>query len=200
MLIGVLADTHIPDRTDELPDEIFTCFQGVDMILHAGDVSQQAVLDRLGVLAPVVAVRGNRDWRLPFLPKRTIVSAGPWRIGVIHGTRPLRQQIADRLRYLGGDNRFRDQRRHVRQAFAEDNVHCIVFGHTHQVCRETVDGVLLFNPGGVLVPPGSRSSSVGLLDISDSAITARVILLQHPPRPLSGVEQTRRSLRTQERT
>jgi putative phosphoesterase len=190
MLIGVLADTHIPDRTNELPDEILGHFQGADMILHAGDVCEQQVLERLSALAPVVAVRGNRDERLPFLPERTVVSAGRWHIGLIHGTRSTWEQGADRLRYLGGDRRFADQRRFVRQAFAGDDVHCIVFGHTHQVCNETVDGVLLFNPGGVLVALGGWSSSVGLLEISDAGIIPRIILLQHPPRPLDRLDQT----------
>ena len=180
MRIGVLADTHIPDRTNELPEEIFAHFQGVDLILHAGDVSEQAVLDRLGALAPVVAVHGNRDRRLPGLPRKTIINAGPWRIGLIHGTRSR----ADLLRYLGGNTRFSDQRHYVRQAFAGDIVHCIVFGHTHHPYSEMVDGVLLFNPGGVLVALGGRSSSVGLLDVNDSGIVPHIITLDHPPHPL----------------
>ena len=61
MRIGVVADTHIPDRTRELPAEIFDHLHGVDMILHAGDVSRQIVLDRLATIAPVIAVQGNRD-------------------------------------------------------------------------------------------------------------------------------------------
>jgi hypothetical protein len=195
MRIGVLADTHIPDRTDELPGEILDHLRGVDLILHAGDVCRRDVLERLETVAPVKAVRGNRDWRLPNLPWRAIVSAGRWRIGLIHGQQRHARQIADRLRYLGGDRSFRDQRQYVRQAFAGDAVHCIVFGHSHQVCQEIVDGVLLFNPGGVLRPPAGRASSIGLLEVSDAGITAQVIPLAHPPRPLSSLEQMRRSLR-----
>jgi uncharacterized protein len=151
MLIGVLSDTHIPDRTDELPGQILDLFRGVDLILHAGDISIPAILDQLRVIAPVVAVKGNRDQAaLPLLPERTIVSAGPWRIGLIHGMRSRTAEMGDRLRYLHGDHHFIDQRRYVRQAFAGTTVHCIVFGHTHSVCHYLQDGALLFNPGGVL--------------------------------------------------
>lgn len=193
MRIGVLSDTHIPDRTDELPDEIFTIFRGVDLILHAGDVCEQAVLDRLWTIARVVAVQGNRDKdSLPWLPYKTIVTAGPWRIGLIHGMRGRGQELADRVRYVRGDHRFLDQRQYVLQAFAKDNVHCIVFGHSHQVCHEVQEGVLLFNPGGVVRSPGGGPSSVGILTASENGITAEVVSLRHPPRALSFGEQLRR--------
>ena len=193
MRIGVLSDTHIPDRTDGLPTEVFDLFRGVDMILHAGDVSEQAVLDGLAAIARVVAVQGNRDKdRLPWLPQRTVVTVDHWRIGLIHGTRPRLEELADRLRYVRGDHHFVDQRRHVLRAFADAGVHCIVFGHSHQACQEVQDGVLLFNPGGVVPSPGGGPSSVGILTVSAEGITSEVIPLRHPPRSLSLGEQIRR--------
>jgi uncharacterized protein len=198
MKIGVLADSHIPDRTDDLPAEIFTILRGVDMILHAGDICRQVVLDRLATIAPVIAVRGNRDEELPALPEQTIISAGPYRIGLVHGARPHAQETADRLRYLRGDHRFVDARRHVRQVFAHDDVHCIVFGHTHQMCNEIVDGILLFNPGGVARSPGGDPSSVGLLEIEDG-IRPLIIPLRYSPRRLSLVEQIRAAGRREQR-
>ena len=210
MRIGVLADTHIPDRTDELPAEIFDYFRGVDLILHAGDVCEQVALDWLGTLAPVIAVRGNCDLdALPNLPEKTIISAGPWRIGLIHGHRSRLVETGDRYRYMRGDHKFADLRRYVRHAFDDqggtvpnsaDNgndpppVHCIVFGHTHQVCQEMAGGVLLFNPGGVPRSLGGGPCRVGLLEISAAGIEARLILLQHPPRTYSARELVDRSL------
>jgi putative phosphoesterase len=188
MRIGVIADTHIPDRTDDLPAEIFDILRGVSLILHAGDICQQQVLDRLAAVAPVIAVRGNRDDASLGLPERTTVAAGPYRIGLVHGTRTRSQERADRLRYLGGDHRFIDQRRYVRQAFAHEDVQCIIFGHTHQVCNEIMDGILLFNPGGVVPSPGGGPSSVGLLEI-DGGIRPLIVPLRHPPRRLSVSEQ-----------
>ncbi len=197
MRIGVISDTHIPDRTDEIPVEVFDLFRDSHLILHAGDVCQGWVLERLETIAPVVAVRGNRDSHelCQTLPYKTIVSADRWRIGLVHGMRSRLEEMADRLRYVRGDRRFRDQLLHVRSAFGEEDVRCIIFGHTHQTCNEVLDGVLMFNPGGVTPVPGGTPSSVGILDVTSEGITGQVILLSQPPRLLSLFEQTRRNLR-----
>jgi len=196
MRIGVLADTHIPDRTDELPLELGDIFEGVGLILHAGDVCVRSVLEQLQTIAPVVAVLGNRDKdSLGKLPEQTVVEAGGWRIGLIHGMRTRWQETPDRLRYVQGDHRFMDQRQYVRQRFAGDAPHCIVFGHTHQVCNEIQDGVLLFNSGGVVPSPGSGPSSVGILETSKDGITGQIIYLRYPPRRIALAEELRRSWR-----
>ncbi len=141
-------------------------------------------------------MRGNRDDYLPGLPEKRIIEAGSWRIGMIHGTRPRGEERADRLRYLLGDLSFMDERRFVRQAFAGETVHCIVFGHTHEVCQEMQDGVLLFNPGGVMRSPRGSPPSVGILEVGKNGIEPQVIRLRRPPHPLSTSEwlRARRSL------
>jgi hypothetical protein len=194
MRIGVISDTHVPDRTDHLPAEIMDIFAGVDRILHAGDIAEQPVLDRLQAIAPVTAVRGNRDHdRLSHLPEKLVIEAGAWRIGLIHGTRPRDSETGDRLRYLVGDHRFIDQRRALLDVFAADCVHCIVFGHTHQACNEVQDGALLFNPGGVLRSFAGGPSSVGLLHIDAYGITGQIVLLRDPPHMYSLASQIKRA-------
>jgi Predicted phosphoesterase len=75
LTVGVIADTHIPDRARELHPLIIPALleAKVDLILHAGDISGRGVLEELGKVAPVIAVRGNRDWQfmntLPLLQK-----------------------------------------------------------------------------------------------------------------------------------
>ena len=54
--IGIISDTH-----GVLPKEVFDLFADVDQIIHAGDIGSEDILIELGVLAPVVAVRGNMD-------------------------------------------------------------------------------------------------------------------------------------------
>ena len=54
--VGVIADTHVPKSLPVLPEEISKLFQGVDLILHAGDITSKEVLDELRLVAPVVAV------------------------------------------------------------------------------------------------------------------------------------------------
>ena len=47
MLIGLISDTHIPDRARELPKNVISAFQNVDLILHAGDLTSMEVIDEL---------------------------------------------------------------------------------------------------------------------------------------------------------
>src|SRR5262245_43311571 len=61
MRIGVISDTHAPRRWKACPPEVARQLDGVDLILHAGDVCTADVLDELSVLAPVKAVLGNND-------------------------------------------------------------------------------------------------------------------------------------------
>ncbi len=63
--MGVISDTH-----GLLRPEVISAFEGVSLIIHAGDVGRPAVLEALRNIAPVVAVRGNTDrdawaFRLP---------------------------------------------------------------------------------------------------------------------------------------
>ena len=61
MLIGLISDTHIPDRRVKLPEKVLETFENVDLILHAGDITSQRVIDELEKSGPVIAVKGNRD-------------------------------------------------------------------------------------------------------------------------------------------
>ena len=61
MKVGVLSDTHVPTIVSALPPAIYDIFQGVDLILHAGDIVELSVLDDLRAIAPVEAVAGNVD-------------------------------------------------------------------------------------------------------------------------------------------
>ena len=59
MLIGLISDTHIPDRAKELPQNVLDAFNDVDMIIHAGDLTSLDVIEKLEETAPVMAVQGN---------------------------------------------------------------------------------------------------------------------------------------------
>ena len=56
--VGVISDTHIP-HFKQLPAAIWQHFDGVELIIHAGDLSVLSVIDELETIAPVVAVQGN---------------------------------------------------------------------------------------------------------------------------------------------
>src|ERR1700694_5389693 len=94
--LGVICDTHIPDRMRALPPAAFDALQGVDAILHAGDVCVQRVLDALGELAPVYAVRGNRDLALRLPLDRELTFEGV-RLGLTHGHGSLLEYAREKL-------------------------------------------------------------------------------------------------------
>ena len=61
MKVGLISDTHIPESRQDLWPQIIDAFQGVDAILHAGDLHDLSVIDTLHAIAPTYAARGNGE-------------------------------------------------------------------------------------------------------------------------------------------
>jgi putative phosphoesterase len=119
-IIGLISDTHGLIRPEAL-----AALKGSDVIIHAGDVGNAAILEDLRAVAPVVAVRGNVDngsWALQ-LPLTTIVEARSARIYVLHDINQL----------------------DLDPAAAEFNI--VVSGHSHKPGRTERSGVTYLNPG-----------------------------------------------------
>lgn len=144
--VGLIADTHIPDRWRNLPPSVFAAFSGVDLILHAGDVGSMKVLDQLAEIAPVVGVHGNEDTApitesLPYL--QTLVIGGR-RVVLCH------THYADRATELASrtddwEVHFNRRLSFARQHYAD----VIVYGHTHVPLAQQHDGIWIVNPGGI---------------------------------------------------
>ncbi len=120
MRIGVISDTH-----GLLRPEAEQALQGVDLIVHAGDVGKAEILSRLKIIAPVFAVRGNVDtekWAQE-LPETAMVEAGEACLYVIHNLRNL-----DLNAKAAG-------------------IDLVISGHTHQAEQWEREGVLYLNPG-----------------------------------------------------
>jgi putative phosphoesterase len=148
--IGVIADTHCPEFLDRLPARVFEVFKGVDLILHAGDIDGEETLVELRRLAPVEAVRGDHDDSLGALPVSREIVIGGKRIVIVHGNRSHWLEEPNTLAWtlsLGYFKPHHGLARALRRRFPEADA--IVYGHTHRACAETIDGVLVFNPGGV---------------------------------------------------
>ena len=86
MLIGLISDTHIPDRARELPKNVISSFENVDLILHAGDLTSTKVIDELEKIAPTIAIQGNMDRAAGImLPNAKVIEAEGLKIGIAHG-------------------------------------------------------------------------------------------------------------------
>jgi hypothetical protein len=165
--LGIIADTHVPDRRANVNPRALDIFRtsNVGAILHAGDVSVRRVLDQLQDIAPVHAVRGNRDWiSLGALPLRRVLEFDGVRVGMVHGQGSLVQYLWDKVDYMiHGLDQERFKRRALETFPAVD---VVIFGHLHVPVNEWVNGQLLFNPGSACCPDlRSFRPAVGLLRI-----------------------------------
>ncbi len=123
--IGIISDTH-----GLLRNEVYAAFEGVDEILHAGDVGDPALLTELAVIAPVHAVHGNVDgWEVRAVtPEVVELERLGHKLVVIHGHQwgsPSVEDLAER--YSGYS--------------------VVVYGHTHRPLIQELDGTLMVNPG-----------------------------------------------------
>ena len=148
IIIGVVSDTHVPDRTAALhPDLLPLLHQaGVSHILHAGDICSQAVLDRLETVAPVTAVRGNRDWAFAGrLPWQRDFELGGLRFSLMHGMGNWGKYLEYKVRFGYIGYRLEHYLPLVQKAAPDADI--IVFGHTHfpEIIHE--GGQFIFNPG-----------------------------------------------------
>ena len=175
-LVGVIADTHVPQRLRRLPAGIDRAFDGVSLILHAGDINCLSVLVELGRIAPVLAVTGNADppwWKLP---RSCVVEVDGCRIGLTHGHGGWRRYLVDKVREKLGNWMQSRYLRYAREAF--QGVDVIITGHTHRPHLAYVEGTLLFNPGAIApdyyIFPGP---TVGLLHIEAGIARAEVSLV-----------------------
>ena len=151
MKIGVISDTHA--RTlSEIPAPVLAALAEVDLIVHAGDFTERAVLEGLRAMAEVKAVCGNMDSGelREMLPVRETFVVKGRSIGLVHGSGGP-WGIANRIRGM----------------FEEMDV--IIYGHSHMAKNQLIGQSLLFNPGRC-------RDSYGILEIGDH-IKAEIIRL-----------------------
>jgi uncharacterized protein len=177
--IGVLADTHVPHRIAAMPARVFELLADSDVILHAGDLEDPAILTQLAAVAPVYAVRGNLHWQFSTgmhdqdLPHHLTLELAGTTIWMTHGHMHFANTVIDRVIHLGKKMTLNAINRQVIDRLAKvrpASTQVVIFGHTHKPCAIERDGVLYFNPGavtgaatgkGVLAPP-----SVGILTVT----------------------------------
>lgn len=160
LLIGLIADTH-----GLLRPEALQRLQGVDATVHAGDIGDATtgapILESLGAIAPLTAVRGNNDsgdWA-DLLPTRATLTMGSCTIEVVHIVGELMREAS------------------------RPAARVVISGHSHRPGIEHHDGVLFVNPGSAGPRRFSLPLSVGRLCIEGDTIEAQIIEFTAPPVP-----------------
>jgi len=176
MRIGLIADTHIPEACERLPDAVFAAFRGVDLVMHAGDVYVNAVIDELAAIAPVLVAIGNGDegseyHRHRLYPDERIrethlLEIEGLRVGLAHEL-PTPDEtpgaaFANAMeRHFGGP------------------VDILVQGHSHVEGTRRFGATLVVNPGSATLPHNliDRPGTVAILEISGGQFFVEIIEL-----------------------
>ncbi len=164
-IAGIISDTHglvRPEAVDAL--------RGVEMILHAGDVGNPRVLEVLGGIAPVVAVRGNNDkgeWA-EGLPHWQAVEIGAVSIYMLHDLKEID------ISPPGG------------------GFQVVVSGHSHRPSVEERKGVLYVNPGSAGPRRFRLPVTLAILTVADGRAEAAILPLLPPDAPSTSGSRPRR--------
>lgn len=164
MKIGFLADTH-SNKTDgsDLPDAVLKAFDGVDLIVHLGDIGRKAILDRLGEVATVWVQSEDRKGYVPVGGKAApakLIESGGRKVGLTFNLAQPDKKIA-----VGPELSFDGSLDKLLQRRFKDEVQVVAFAATHATYNASHDGVLFFNPGSPTLPADGPKGSVALLDL-----------------------------------
>ena len=175
-VVGVVSDTHIPDRTRNLHPQLIKALEEhkVNLILHAGDICVPRVLDELHEVAPVLAVKGNRDIlfgnELPI--SRSLEIEGT-KILLTHGHMGMTSYWLDKLQHILMGYRLDRYMKRVKNEMPGAGVY--IFGHSHKSEVIWQDNVLFFNPGSVSIGlPPRFQRSWGLLTFSGATFEGTI--------------------------
>jgi len=164
MRIGLIADTHIPEACERLPETVFRAFRDVDLVMHAGDVYVNSVIDELAAIAPVLVAIGNGDEGSEYHRHRLerdsrirethLIEIEGVRVGLAHELptpdETPGQAFANAMeRHFGGP------------------VDILVQGHSHVEGTKRFGTTLVVNPGSATLPHNleDRPGTVAILEI-----------------------------------
>jgi hypothetical protein len=177
MRIGLISDTHIPEACDHLPPRVFEVLRGVDLVMHAGDVYVNQVLDELAKIAPVIAAIGNGDegldghrFKLDASDDRVkmahLVEIEGLRIGLAHAL-PTPDETSERV--------FQN----AMQAHFGGPVDVLVMGHSHLEGVTHFGATMVVNPGSATLPRNlvDVPGTVAILEIGGGQAAAEIISL-----------------------
>ena len=147
--IGVLSDTHLSASSPVFQQQVEHSFKGVDIIFHAGDLTELSILKAFGD-REVHAVHGNMCGHAAYthLPEKKVVSISGFTFALCHGARSssnIEEQLWNEL----------------------GPVDCIIYGHTHHAVCHRSGPVLFMNPGSfVLRSRYGTPGTYGILEVN----------------------------------
>ena len=155
MRVGIVSDTHMFGRSRELPLALTTGFQGVDLILHAGDWMDEHIPDLFELIAPVDGVAGNNDGMeiVQRFGRSKMLHLSGYRIGIVHGD--------------GGRGTTLER---AIDEFSDTKVDCIIFGHSHIPYQAVHHGILMLNPGSPTDKRRQPRYSFGILKLEEAMV------------------------------
>lgn len=148
--IGIISDTH-----GRITESALNALAGSELIIHAGDIGEKDVLEKLKSIAPVFPVKGNMD-------------KGAWARG-IPGSETVNHGCVS-LYILHDISR-------IDLDPAASGFSAVIFGHTHKPFIDRQNGVLFVNPGSATQPRSNHPPSVALLTVTGGFLEARLVIL-----------------------
>ena len=157
MLIGVVSDTHgyLNPRLPEL-------LQGVDHILHAGDIGDGGIIEALAEIAPVTVVRGNNDRTGPesLYPEEVSLKLVGFSFYLTHIVKvPKSPDHPSMHRY------------------SDTGADVVVFGHSHIAYQQELGNILFFNPGAAGKRRFKVVPSIGFLKLENGKVDGKIVPL-----------------------
>ena len=157
MLIGVVSDTHgyLNPRVPEL-------LEGVDRILHAGDIGDAGIIEDLSRIAPVTTVRGNNDRTGPesLFPEEATLELDGWNFFLTHQAKVPKGPEDPPM-----------------EAYNKAGADVVVFGHSHMAFQQQIGTVLFFNPGAAGKRRFKVVPSIGTLELKGGRVQGTIIPL-----------------------
>jgi uncharacterized protein len=176
MRIGIISDTHIPEACEHLPPRVFDVFKGVDLVMHAGDVYVNRVLDELAAIAPVIAALGNGDEGLDGRKYRLeedervreahLLEIEGVRIGLVHAI-PTPDETSWESFHRALDRHFGGP------------VDVVVQGHSHVEGVTRFGETLIVNPGSATLPHNlvDVPGTVAIMNVEGGHVFAEIVKL-----------------------
>ena len=192
MRIGLISDTHVPGGATEVPPQVATAFEGVDLILHAGNIYRDYTLDWLERIAPVKAAGAIYGDRMetptahamecagdPRVSQQQIMELEGHTVGVVNNL--LMDGFSDEL--LPGIIEAHHLPEGKLPVMVEEYfgaaLDIVVFGRTLHTLVEEHQGLLFVNPGSPSLPRQMRRlGSVAILELTPGGRDARVVDLR----------------------